>query len=50
MRNNNLNLYTTKDNDYFNQLNGYKEVISNKLNLPTSCYLYSIIDETFEKI
>ena len=43
-------LKNTKDKAYIDQLNGYKEVISNKLNLPTSCYLYSIIDETFEKI
>lgn len=43
-------LKNTKDKSYIDQLNGYKEVISNKLNLPTSCYLYSIIDETFEKI
>ena len=43
-------LKNTKDKAYIDQLNGYKEVISNKLNLPTSCYLYSIIDEIFEKI
>ena len=43
-------LKNTKDKAYIDQLNGYKEVISNKLNLPTSCYLYSIIDENFEKI
>ena len=43
-------LKNTKDKAYIDQLNGYKEVISNKLNVPTSCYLYSIIDEKFEKI
>ena len=43
-------LKNTKDKAYIDQLNGYKEVISNKLNLPTSCYLYSIIDEIFEEI
>ena len=43
-------LKNTKDKAYIDQLNGYREVISNKLNLPTSCYLYSIIDEVFEKI
>ncbi len=43
-------LKNTKDKAYIDQLNGYKEVISNKLKLTTSCYLYSIIDETFEKI
>ncbi len=43
-------LKNTKDKAYIDQLNGYKEVISNKLNLSTSCYLYSIIDEKFEKI
>ena len=43
-------LKKTKDKAYIYQLNGYKEVISNKLNLPTSCYLYSIIEEKFEKI
>ena len=43
-------LKNTKDKAYIDQLNGYKEVISKKLNLPTSCYLYSIIGENFEKI
>ena len=43
-------LKNTKDKAYINQLNGYKEVIKTKLNLPTSCYLYSIIEETFNKI
>ena len=43
-------LKNTKDKAYIEQLNGYKEVISNKLKLPISCYLYSIIDEKFEKI
>ena len=43
-------LKNTKDNDYFNQLNGYKEVIEKKLGKPTSCYLYSIIDEIFVNI
>ena len=38
-------LKNTKDKAYIDQLNGYKEVISKKLNLPTSCYLYSIIGE-----
>ena len=43
-------LKNTKDKAYINQLNGYRKVISDKLNLPTSCYLYSIIDEIFEEI
>ena len=43
-------LKNTKDKAYIEQLNGYKEVITNKLNLPTTCYLYSIIAEKFEKI
>ena len=43
-------LKNTKDDAYIQQLNGYKEMISKKLNLETSCYLYSIIDEVFVKI
>lgn len=43
-------LKNTNDKAYIDQLNGYMEVISNKLKLPTSCYLYSIIDEKFIKI
>ena len=43
-------LKNTKDDAYVSQLNGYKELISNRLNLPTTCYLYSIIDENFVKI
>ena len=43
-------LKNTKDDAYIKQLNGYKEMISKKLNLETSCYLYSIIDEVFVKI
>lgn len=43
-------LKNTKDKDYIDQLVGYKEVIYNKLSLPVSCYLYSIIDEEFVKI
>ncbi len=43
-------LKNTKDMAYIEQVKGYKEFIENKLNLPTSCYLYSIIDEIFIKI
>ncbi len=43
-------LKNTKDDAYINQLTGYKEVISLKLNLKVSCYLYSIIEEIFVKI
>ena len=43
-------LKNTKDDAYIQQLNGYKDMISKKLNLETSCYLYSIIDEVFVKI
>ncbi|MBE6157280.1 MAG: hypothetical protein E7160_00580 [Firmicutes bacterium] len=35
---------------YDNQLNGYRKVISNKLNKKVECYLYSIIDNKFRRV
>ena len=35
---------------YDNQLNGYREVISNKLKKDVECYLYSIIDNTYRMV
>ena len=43
-------LKNTKDKAYIKQLQGYKEVISSRINKRISCYLYSIIDEEFVKI
>ena len=43
-------LKNTKDKAYLDQLEGYKEAISKKLDLSVSCYLYSIIDEIFVKV
>ena len=43
-------LKNTKDAAYIKQLNGYKDVISNRINKRISCYLYSIVDEEFVKI
>lgn len=38
------------DDDYDNQLNGYREVIKEKTNKEVECYLYSILDSTFRKV
>ena len=39
-----------KDENYLKQLNGYKEYIKGKLNKDVNIYLYSILDESVEKI
>ena len=39
-----------KDENYLNQLNGYKEYISSITNKKIDIYLYSIISETLEKL
>ena len=39
-----------KDENYLNQLNGYKEYISSISNKEVNIYLYSIIGETLEKL
>ncbi|MDD3241845.1 MAG: UvrD-helicase domain-containing protein [Bacilli bacterium] len=38
------------DNNYINQLKGYKNYIENKMNKKTNIYLYSILDEIVNKI
>lgn len=43
-------LKNVKSSDYLDQLKGYKELIEKRLQMPTACYLYSIIDEVFVKI
>ena len=43
-------LKNIKDENYLKQLNGYKEYIKGKLNKDVNIYLYSILDESVEKI
>lgn len=43
-------LKNIKDDNYINQLNGYKKYIEAKTNKKVSTYLYSIIDETLDVI
>ena len=43
-------LKNINDNAYLKQLNGYKNYIENTFNKDTSIYLYSILDNTLEKI
>ena len=43
-------LNNIKDENYLNQLNGYKEYISSISNKDVNIYLYSIIGETLEKL
>jgi ATP-dependent helicase/nuclease subunit A len=43
-------LNNIKDENYLNQLNGYKEYISDLTKKETNIYLYSIIGETLEKL
>ncbi len=43
-------LKNTIDDAYDNQLNGYRKFIEKKTNKPATCYLYSIIDETFREV
>jgi len=38
------------DENYINQLNGYKNYIENRTNKQTNIYLYSIIDNKFKKL
>ena len=43
-------LKNINDNAYLKQLNGYKDYIENTFNKDTSIYLYSILDNTLEKV
>ena len=43
-------LKNINDNAYLKQLNGYKNYIENTFNKDTSIYLYSILDNTLEKV
>ena len=43
-------IFGDKDDKYKDQLNGYKKYISGKTDLPIYLYLYSIINETLERI
>ena len=43
-------LSNVKDSAYLDQLRGYKTIITAKLHLPVTCYLYSIMQETLTKI
>ncbi len=43
-------LKNISDTEYQKQLNGYKKYIENTFNKKTELYLYSIIDDTFEKL
>ena len=43
-------LNNIQDENYLNQLNGYKEYISNLTNKPVNIYLYSIISENLEQL
>lgn len=43
-------LKNTKDENYLVQLNGYKNFIENKTGKKVNTYLYSILNETLEKI
>ena len=43
-------LKNIEDNAYLEQLNGYKNYISNKLNKHVETYLYSIIDKKLKKL
>lgn len=38
------------DNSYYEQLNGYRDYIKEVSNKKVTCYLYSIIDNTFKEI
>ena len=40
-------LKNTVDDAYQSQLAGYKKFVENQLQVPVSCYLYSILDEKF---
>ena len=43
-------LKNIEDENYFKQLNGYKNYIENKTNKKTNIYLYSIMDNIIEEI
>ena len=43
-------LKNINDNAYLKQLNVYKNYIENTFNKDTSIYLYSILDNTLEKV
>jgi len=43
-------LKNINDENYINQLNGYKKYIENKTNKQTNIYLYSILENVIEKI
>ena len=43
-------LKNIKDEEYINQLNGYKKYIEYITEKPTNIYLYSILDEKLEKV
>ena len=43
-------LKNINDSAYLKQLNGYKNYIENIFNKDTSIYLYSILDNTLEKV
>ena len=43
-------LKNINDNAYLKQLNGYKDYIENRFNKPTNIYLYSVTNNTLEKI
>ena len=43
-------LKNINDNAYLKQLSGYKNYIENTFNKDTSIYLYSILDNTLEKV
>ena len=43
-------LKNISDEAYLKQLNGYKDYIENRFNKPTNIYLYSVTNNTLEKI
>lgn len=43
-------LMNISDEAYLKQLNGYKDYIENRFNKPTNIYLYSVTNNTLEKI
>ena len=45
-----INLKNISDEAYLKQLNGYKDYIEKRFNKPTNIYLYSVTNNTLEKI
>ena len=43
-------LKNISDEAYLKQLNGYKDYIEKRFNKPTNIYLYSVTNNTLEKI